>query len=98
MLSFDVMVSARVRKLLKSAEKIFQVVSLTTWLSLRMIRSETSFSAAKAALDMQMSVSQSVSLSVSQSICNAYLFSNLLVYFIIANRTEMKLKHSLSIT
>ena len=32
------------------------------------------FSAAKAALDMQMSVSQSVSLSVCLSVNNAYLF------------------------
>ena len=43
------------------------------------------FSAAKAALDMQMSVSP----SVSQSITLIFL-SDLLVYFIIANRTEMK--------
>ena len=48
------------------------------------------FSAAKAALDMQMSVSQSVCHSVT-----LIFLSDLLVYFIIANRTEMKLRQLL---
>ena len=43
-------------------------------------------SAAKAALDMQMSVSLKITL---------IFLSDLLVYFIIANRTEIKLKQSL---
>ena len=51
----------------------------------------TYFSAAKAALDMQMSVSQSVRKSVT-----LIFLSDLLVYFIIANRTEMKLIKSLN--
>ena len=54
-------------------------------------------SAAKAALDMQMSVSQSVSQSVSLSVTLIFL-TDLLVYFIIANRTEMELKQFLCIT
>ena len=41
---------------------------------------------------MQMSVSQSVCLKLT-----LIFLSDLLVYFIIANRTEMKLRQSLSI-
>ena len=44
---------------------------------------------------MQMSVCLSVSQSVSQSITLIFL-SDLLVYFIKANRTEMKLRQSLN--
>ena len=51
------------------------------------------FSAAKAAQGMQMSVRLSVCLSVRPSVTLIFL-SDLLVYFIIANRTEMKLKQS----
>ena len=55
------------------------------------------FSAAKAALDMQMSVSQSVSLSICPSGTLIFL-SDSPVYFTIANRTEMKHKQSQSMT
>ena len=58
------------------------------------VRTNYLFSAAKAALDMQMSVSQSVPLSVRLSGTLIFL-SDLLVYFTIANRTEMKLRQSL---
>ena len=50
------------------------------------------FSVAKAGLGMKMSVSQKVCLSVT-----LIFLSDLLVYFIIANRIEMKLRQSLSI-
>ena len=46
-------------------------------------------------------VCQSVSLSVINSVClsvTPIFLSDLLVYFIIANRTDLKLKQSLSIT
>ena len=66
---------------------------------LRVSNLRAPFSAAKAALDMQMSVSQSVCQSVINSVClsvTLIFLSDLLVYFIIANRTEMKLKQSLN--
>ena len=50
------------------------------------------FSAAKAALDMQMSVSQSVIQSVSLSVCNAYLFVRFTSIFYNSKSDQMKLK------
>ena len=60
-----------------------------------MFASNTPFSAAKAALDMQMSVSQSVSQSVSLSVCNAYLFVRFTSIFYNCKSDQMKLKQYL---